>query len=246
MKRCFCGLLLCVLGVALSAWPALAGRESYALKDGKVYQVDADGKRKLLEDAEPGQYGTDKGVYSWILVDPELSDAMKGSKSGIYFFDESEKPQGFLPFDGAAYCSVTFSPDAEKIVINFGTDSSQEIMLYTFKGFEKEGAFRAVGSVTWLDPVRFVFTRDDASKGSRAKTLDQQEGWLSVMIYDTAIKELISVMEATETKDYMLTAVDEEESKLKILERSVKDKKDWGDGNKIQDTEISAPIPAAG
>ncbi len=243
----FRSLLLCVCALALLAGQAWAAQESYRLKDGKVYRVAAGGKKKLLEEEEPKRNATEKGLYSWILVDPELSEGMKGSKSGIYFFfGEDEKPAGFLPFEGAAYCNLAFAPNGDMFLVNFGADAVQDIILYAFDGLEKKAAFRGLGNNAWLDPVRFVFTRDDADKGSRGKGFDQQEGWLSVMVYDTVIKKLIPVREATETQDYLLTGVDHDTGKLEILERSVKDTKDWNAPDRIEEKELSIPIPAAG
>ena len=64
--------------------------------------------------------------------------------------------------------------------------------------------FTALGPCAWLDPHRFVFTRDETGKGSRGKAVEQQEGWLSVALYDSALKELTVLREATETQDYII------------------------------------------
>lgn len=238
-------LLASIMSVLL-ALPALAAQESYVLKEGSAFRVNADGKEIKLEEDQPGYWSTDSGMYSWIIVDPELSDAMKGSKSGIYFFNETEEPLGFLPFEGAAYCSVSLSPDGEMITISFGTDASQELILFTMDGFEKKKSFQIIGEICWLDPYRFVFTMDDADKGSRGEAMDQQEGWLSVMMYDAAMEELFNIVDATETEDYMLVGVNFEGEEIEVLKRSVKEANDWKDGQKIEDTTISIPIPAAG
>ena len=66
-------MLLCALVV--SAGAAFAAEERYVLKSGKVYRVNA-GQETLLEDTEPGRSNTDKGLYSWILVDPDLSEGI--------------------------------------------------------------------------------------------------------------------------------------------------------------------------
>ncbi len=240
-------LCLCIFGMILFIPSAvLAGQETYILDHDMVYRVDADGNRALLEEEQPGQYATEKGLYSWILVDPELSDAMEGSESGIYFFDESETSLGFLPFQGAAYCAIAFSPDGERFLVSFGTDVSQEIILYNLEGFEKKISFNGSGFAEWIDFARFAFTLDDATKGPRSKALDQQKGWLSVAVYDSLMEELFSVMEATETQDYMLIGANTESDMLEILERSVENARNWNEEEKIQEREISVPIPAAG
>ncbi len=249
MTRKKIGLALgwCLFGMlVLTGSGAFAGQEAYMLEDEKVYRVYSDGNRELLEEEFPGQCATERGLFFWVVVDPELSEAMEGSEKGIYFFDEGENPRGFLPFEGAAYCSVLFSPDGERFLLSCGTSVSQEISLYTFEDLQKKNSFQAIGFVEWIDFARFVFSLDDAAKGRRGDAMDQQEGWLSVMLYDTLMEELFPVMEATETKDYMYISVDAEKDEIWILERSVENVEGWNDENAIEDRELSVPIPAAG
>jgi hypothetical protein len=246
MRKALWTLLGALLGMGALVGVALAAQETYELRDGGIYRVDAAGKATLVKDMEPGRFGTDKGVYAWIIVDGELSEAMVGSEKGFYFFDEGEKPLGFLPFDGAGFCDISFSSDAAQMIVNFGADVSQEVTLYDFVGFKKKATFRAIGSATWIDHARFVFTKEDRSKGPRGASAPHQEGWVSVVVYDTAIEEEVPVMEATATKDYQLDGIDYEEGTMTIIERSVKDVKDWNDEQKVRDNVITAPFPAAG
>ena len=232
--------------LVLLSLPSLAAQESYVLKEGAAFRVNADGKEIELEEDQPEYCLTDSGMYSWIIVDPELSDVMKGSKSGIYFFNEFEEPLGFLPFEGAAYCNVSLSPDGEIIAIIFGTSVSHDLILYTMDGLKKKKSFLVIGDICWLDPYRFVFTLDDVGKGARGDAMDQQEGWLSVMMYDAMMEELFSVMDATKTEDYMLVGVNFEREQIEVLRRSVKEVNDWGDEHMIEDATLSVPIPAAG
>ena len=246
-RKILFGLLLGVL--LLSAGRAFVAEaeaeENYILKEGRVYRVEA-GKETLLEDEEPGRSNTDKGLYSWILVGPELREDMKDSKSGIYFFlGEDEEPAGFLPFEGAAFCNLAFSPDGEKFLLSYGPDVEQELSLYVFDGFVKKASFKAWWPCAWVDPYRFVFTQEETSKGARGKGV-QYEGWLSVVLYDLAMEELFVLSEATETQDYILVGVNHEEGLLEVLERSVKKVKDWDDEQKVEDKDMTVPIPAAG
>jgi len=246
-KKIGLALGLCLFGMlVLTRAGAFADQETYVLEDEKIYRVYADGNRELLEEEFPGQCGTEQGLFFWVVVDPELSEAMEGSERGIYFFDEQENPRGFLPFEGASYCSVLFSPDGERFLLSCGTSVSQEISLYTFEDLQKKNSFQAVGFVEWIDFARFVFSLDDIAKGRRGDAMDQQEGWLSVVVYDTLMEELFPVAEATETKDYMYITMDVEEDEILILERSVERVEDWDDENAIEDREFSVPIPAAG
>ena len=240
-------LIMVTLAVLLSLTiSAFAAQDSYILEDGKIFRVQSSGKRIAMEEEQPGYWNTDKGTYAWILVDPELSDEMKGSKSGIYFFDEGEKSLGFLPMDGAAYSYVTFSQDGELLAIGNGTTVSQVLTIYEFNGFKKKASLRALGEFCWIDPCRLLFTVDDLTKGPRSELLERHESWLSVAIYDTVMEEMFLVKEATETQDYILIGVDHEGGTVEILENSVKSVEDWNDADKIEETPISVPIPAAG
>ena len=225
----------------------LRTRKPIRLEGDMIYRIDKNGERTLLNEEEPGWCATESGTFSWILVDPELSDAMEGSESGIYFFDESGMFWDFLPLEGAAYCDVSFSPDGERFLVSRGTDVSQTLFLYTFADMKRHTAFDIVGPAVWMDFARFAFTLDDGEKGRRGDALDQQEGWLSVMVYDCFMEELFPVQEATETQDYMLIGIDvDQQGVLYILERSVEGVEGWNDENAIEDREFSVPIPAAG
>ena len=76
--------------------------------------------------------------------------------------------------------------------------------------------------------------------------MEQQEGWLSVALYDSALEELTVLREATETQDFILSGVEHEEGVLKVQERSVKDKKDWDDEEKVEGKVTTIPIPVVG
>ncbi len=247
MKKALCSLCVCLFGlVFLMGSAAFADEETYFLRDQRVYRVYPDGTEDFLEEETPGFWATENGIYSWIVVDPEFSDAMQGSESGIYFFDEQENPRGFLSLKGAAYCNVIFSPDGERFILSCGTDASQNFILYTLEDMEQKASFRGIGSPVWVDLARFAFTQDDAAKGSRGEALDQQEGWLSVMFYDVFMEELFPLAEATETRDYMLIGVETEDETLRILERFVEDPENWEHPETIEDREMVVPIPAAG
>ena len=247
LRKSVCGVALCVLcTVFLFGSAAFADQETYTLEGDMIYRIDKGGERTLLKEEQPGRSATDSGVFSWILVDPELSDAMAGSESGIYFFDESGMFWDFLPLEGAAYCDVSFSPDGERFLISRGTDVSQTLFLYTFADMKRQVVLDIVAPAVWMDFARFVFTLDDGEKGRRGDALDQQKGWLSVMVYDTLMEEVFPVAEATETTDYMLLGIDFESGNLEIGERSVEDVEDWNHEEKILDRNISVPMPAAG
>ena len=238
-RRLFAALLVCLLfaGAGLAA-------ESYVIRDGKVCRVQ-DGKETILEDDEPQFANTDAGMWGWILVDPELSEGMKGSKSGIYFFLNSE-PVTFLPMKEAAACMMEFSETGEKMLISCGTEIKQDLGYYEIdvanKKIEKKKSFVSAGHSFWTDPHRFLFTSVDEKKGARDKAGDQL--WDSVAMYDTVFEELSILKEATETKDYFITGYDA--GNIDVSESSVKDQKDWNNPDKIEYKDITIETPAAG
>ncbi len=242
-RRFFVALLMCLLfaGAAL-------GAENYVIRDGKACRV-TDGKETLLEDDEAQYAGTDVGMWGWLLVDPELSEGMKGSKSGIYFFlGEDEKPVAFLPIEEAGACMLEFSPSGEKLLISRGKEFKQDLGYYVIdiekKKFDRKASFVSAGHSFWVDPHRFLFNAVDESKGAR-----DREGellWDSVALYDSVENETFILKEATETTDYFITGYDHDTGVIDVSESIVKDKKDWNDSDKIEYKEITIETPAAG
>lgn len=243
MKKKFflAGLMIFILSAA-----ACAEVGDYILKDGKIYRVDGK-KETLLEDDEPGRARTDAGLYSWILVDPELSEGMKNSKPGIYFFiGEDEKPLAFLPIEQAGACMIEFSPSGEKLLISRGVEFWQDLILYFVENgkFVKKKSFISAAHSFWIDPHRFIFTSIDKDKGPRTK--EEDDWWNSPALYDTVENDLVILKNATETKNYFITGYDYETGVIDITESSVKNKNDWSDPDKIEYKEITVETPAAG
>ena len=247
MKRMKGKFFAALLACALCAGGAFAAEGDYILKDGKIYRVEG-GKETLLEDEAPQSYATDAGLWSWVQVDPEY-EGMEGSESGVCFFlGEDEKPAGFLPIENAGSCELEFSPSGEKLLVNRSTDDRQDIGLYLVdaakKSFVRQRSFVGIGVCFWVDPHRFIFNRIDEDKGVRSGSDDI--GWYSAVLYDSVEEELIVIKEATATRNYLLAGFDHETGMLELHEVFVKDEKDWADGEKIEDREITVPIPAAG
>ena len=60
MRKALWTLLGALLGMGALVGVALAAQETYELRDGGIYRVDAAGKATLVKDMEPGRFGTDK------------------------------------------------------------------------------------------------------------------------------------------------------------------------------------------
>ncbi|MCR5346750.1 MAG: hypothetical protein K6E38_03155 [Fretibacterium sp.] len=251
-------LAFALLLAVLCAGTALAKEGDYILKERKVYRVN-NGRETLLEDEEvqwAGTDGTDEGLWAWILVDPELSEEMKGSEGGIYFFrGEEAEPAGFLPMEGAGISVVEISPSGEKLLVSRGAEAKRYVDLYIIntanRSFEKNVSFVSAGRFFWVDPHRFVFNSVDESKGPRMKDWKyrgNEAWWCSVALYDT-LEESLSIFgeaTATETRNFTVTVLDDETETLEIWEHFVKEKPDWEDERKVEDRDFRIPIPAAG
>lgn len=244
-----------LLAFALTAGAAFASEGDYILKDRQVYRVDG-GKETLLEDEEVMWIGTDNGLWALILVDPELSEKMKGSEPGIYFFrGEEAKPAGFLPMKGAGSCAVEISPSGEKMLISQGGEAKRDLFFYLIdankKTFVKKSSFVSAGRFFWIDPHRFVFNLVNEDKGHRMKDWEYRDNeafWCSVALHDT-IEETMNIFEeatATSTRNFTVTECDDDSGTLEIWEHFVENEKDWEDETKIQDRDFKIEIPAAG
>lgn len=261
IMRRLCVALATLLACALCAGGAWGAEGDYVLKGGKGYRVDK-AKDRLIEMGEnirrPEDEGTfpciqradtDAGLISCVLVDPEF-EGMEGSEGGICFFlGEDEKPAGFLPIkEDAGASMLDFSPSGEKLLISHGIEAKQDLRYYVVdaakKSFVKEKSFTSMGPFAWIDAHRFIFVAVDEGKGLRSGTEDTW--WTSPSLYDSVEDHLTVIKEAEATKNYVIAASDFEEGTLVIIEYSVKDEKDWADEDKVEEKELTVPIPAAG
>ena len=155
-------------------------------------------------------------------------------------------PLAFLPMEQAGACMLEFSPSGEKMLISRGTEVWQDLMLYFIEDgkFVMKKSFVSAGHSFWVDPHRFIFTSIDKDKCPRTK--DEDDWWNSPALYDTVEEKLVVLKEATETKNYFITGCDHDTGVIDLNEASVKDKKDWGDPDKVEYKEITVETPAAG
>ncbi len=241
-------VFLCAAALLIGSASARGAVGDYLLRGDQVIRTEG-GRQTPIEDTAADSANTDAGLWSWLLVDPELSEGMKGSESGIYFFrGEENAPAFFLPMENAAACMLEFSPSGEKLLICRGEEVRQDLGYYVLDeagtGFVKKGAFVSSGHAFWVDPHRFLFTSIDADQGPRSKAGD--DWWCSAAMYDTVENELIFIKKASPIKDYIITGCDHEGGMLDITERSVKIPGDWGNESMIEYKELNVPIPAAG
>jgi hypothetical protein len=249
-------LILCViLTVALlltTGLPVLAANEpvnpnSYTVNDGKLY--DADGKQ--FKGAEIVTAETEGGIIYWLAVNPDADGCVEGLyegwKGGIYFFGGDGNFISMLAREHAQESYVWFSSDGKQFILSGGTFYYPEYLLYGFHGFDGFELKKSFGGTrgAWIDNFRIACSTIDRSKNARYEEA-YYHGWLSVVVYDSAVDLFTTVIDATATEDFMMLSVDHETDELVVAKFSVKDEKDWGDREKREYDEICLPVPPAG
>ena len=244
MRKILAPLLACAL--SLATLPAFAGgSDEYYMKDGRVCRSDT-GKEVPKHAVHTAR--TKHGTFVWIAVVPEMFDEMQGTERGIYIFHkESEELVDVLPLKGSMPSQVAFSVSGEKLFTVCDTDDGHELRYYEFDkaGLSHKLTFQTHGHAIWIDWHRFAFTRNDMTNGPRSET-DKKSGWLSALVYDSAVEYIVPLKEATEKEDFIFYGYDREKFTLRILQRSVQDKSDWGKNGEVKETMLSEPVPAAG
>ena len=219
--------------------------ESYAVDDGVFYTLDAQGEWTKVEGARVGEEDIQGKKIYWYAVSPDTHEMHKDWIGGIYFFGDNGKFISMVKKEDAERSYVQFSPDGEQFILNSGTYVNREYLLYEFDGLKLKKSFHGIG-LAWLDPVRFVFTLIDTSKDERyegaANSGTLFEGWLSVVVYDSAADSLTTVVEATKTEDFMMNEFDGNTGELVITKISVTDEKDWAEEN-LKHEEIRVRVP---
>jgi hypothetical protein len=223
--------------------------EKMIVDDGLLFTLDDKGVRKQFDGAEVVEEQTARGKIYWLAADPNADGAneglYKGWTSGIYFFGADGKFISCLEIKDAQMSYVHFSPDAKHLVLDSGTYVDRDFKLYDFDGLKLKHDFYGASPLVWLDNGRFVFTGLDTKRGSRSEGADMP-GWMSVVVYDLAAGDLVTVVEATATEDYMLDGADLDAGELVIWKYSVKNPEDWSDDEKKKTESVRAPIPSAG
>jgi hypothetical protein len=228
-----------------------AAEETYVIdskgESTKAFRVMADGKRVEIEDPDVGVSDAEAHIY-WLPVDGGENgrEEMAGSKSGIYFFDNKDKPLYFLPFEETRNVSdISFSPDRKHILLVKSGLVLLDLTLFAFGDVTKKALFESLSDLYWIDANRFVFAMVEPGKEPRPLPDDSEEefdGWSSVVICDSEGK-ITQLLEATETKNYMLGDADIEEKTFIIYETTVKTIQDWADMEKQEVKELTVPFP---
>ncbi|MCL1940448.1 MAG: hypothetical protein FWG09_00790, partial [Synergistaceae bacterium] len=239
----FTFILLSCGGEALAA---VVDAKSCAVYDGLLYRVDQNGQKKQVEAAEVVEAAVKGGKIYWLAVDPEFDgedeEMFRSWRSGIYFFGGDGKFISCLEKEDPQMSYIIFSPDGKQFVLDSGTYVDRDYKLYAFDGLKLKKEFYGLSELEWLDPARFVFTLIDGKHGARSSNADIP-GWTSVVVYDSASGSIKTLAAATKTEDYMLDAVNISAKELSITKYSVKNEKDWSNEDKIEEQEISLPIP---
>ena len=217
--------------------------EGFGVQDGRVFRNGT-----LLEDAQFNPVSSAL-VSGWAELTPSVSDLIDEDEMGVFFFGPEGNLWGMLPIEGEyGIREVAFCPDdGERFIFEDGSGSRADVFLkvYNVSTMEKMAEFSGIrGSWVWIDPYRCVFTRID---GTRDKGFGYGFGYglrLSVVMYDTVMKEEFVLKKAADTASYFFEFLDGDE--LVVTEERVKKAADWDDESKRHEKEIRVEIPAAG
>jgi hypothetical protein len=221
----------------------------FSLKDGRVYKGDKEIELPREVEEAPAEAG---GPIRFLAaLGSDIDDAVAEEETGVYFFTADGVCLTFVPLESAyEYQGIFFSPDGagEKFVLQTGSGMRPDMFFAVYgEGTEKIAELAGMrGGCAWIDPVRFVFTRIDDTRETEDGVYIPFALRLSVVMFDTAMKEEFVLKEATATQNFWLGEVIEDGSAVTVLEDSVKSEKDWGDEDKIERREIRVEIPAAG
>jgi hypothetical protein len=239
-----CLMVLCRSGETFAS--------SYVVKGGAIFQVEANGSENKLENAkavEVEEKTEENAIRFWSVLGKDISDLIEKEETGIYFFDKKGRNIAILPLESAYECQgLVFSPTGNRLAVMKGSGVRQdiEIVLYDAPEMKELESFGSIkDQFAWLDARRCVFTSigEEIRDGSFANL-----GYglrLSVVLYDAAARKATILREATDTQNFMLSAVCFETFEVEIIENSVKSDEDWRDEAKIKKKKISVPIPDA-
>jgi hypothetical protein len=248
IKKCFvAAVMLAAIFLCSEASATGFDPKGYIVEDGLLYAVD-EGQKKQIEGAEVVEDVTEGGTFYWLAVDPEADEEnerlYKGWKRGIYFFGSDGKFISLLEKENAQISYIIFSPDGKQFLLSNGDEVDCEYQLHEFSSFKLKKTLRGMSAI-WIDHMRYALTVMDESKKGRYEGADIP-GWLSVVVYDSAVDLITTVTEATKKEDFMMSDFDSETGELIITKFSVKDEKDWADEEKREIDEIRVPVPPAG
>lgn len=251
MRKAFCFSVV-LLGLATMAW---ASGDAYGVRiiDGEVRActVMPSGEAVLLENVWASQVGgsAEWADYFWFAVGPETTGNEAAEPAII--LEKVGEVGVFLPMPEAETCNAVWgAPDGKKLLLSFDVDEFfSDLVLYDLIEQEMGKRFRGVGWATWMDAYRFAYTTYDRSRTHGREDYPDGDPWSSVAVYEIFEDEEVEpyvVRQGTETENYSLDDVDEQNAELIIRKESVRTLKDWQDRDRIMYEDIREPFPAAG
>jgi hypothetical protein len=236
------------LGYVNMPFASTVDSNAFTLRQGRVYKGD-----KALEcEVNEVLNEIEGSIRYWSALDPSVGGAVSEAETGVYFFTHGGRHLSFIPLESGYECrGIVFSPNGERFVIVRGggrPDAFFELYDKTMKKLAEFIGMQYPSTPAWIDPHRFVFTRiDDEDHNRNDGSVILSHRWrLSVVIYDTAVSEIIVLKEATDTQNFLLDAVIENGSAVSVSQESVKSVNDWGDPDKTEYRNIKVEVPPAG
>lgn len=220
--------------------------DPFFMENGQVY------KNETLLDCEVYEVpsGMDNNIKYWAVIGTGTSEVVTKEETGVWFFGEhGEFITNIFLENEKEYQDLLWSPAGDRLVLVRGIEGEQDLVFELYAEYmEKKAEFRGLrASLAWLeDGMRFVFTRiDDIREGVAPSDLPHGLK-LSVVLYDSAIEEVIPLKESTHTKNFSFDSVSEDGEHIALTETSVRSPEEWGEEEKIKEREIKVPMPAAG
>jgi hypothetical protein len=229
---------------------------AYALRNGKIFKGGEELKCEVNEVPENIQ----NGISAWAVIGESSSGSVTAADTGVWFF--GEEVDLFLALDSEyEFQGLDWSPKGDRFVLSLGSGVRPDLFFQLYTIFNQSLEFTEPyelskiaeitgvrGSLQWLgDGMRFVLTRIDDNPGQTGE-LAAVPHWtrLSAILFDSAAGETIVLKQSTNTQNFEISSVSEDDDNISITEHYVKSPLDWADESKIQERIETVPIPAAG
>ena len=213
-----------------------AGVEATGTEDDEAEVIEAE-----VNEVEAGP------LRAWAVLDRGDEE---GGLVALLFFGEGGACLGALALENATDAQeVVLRPDGGAFVLVGGSAVRPDITysVYRFEGMELLAALDGLrGTLVWVDPVRFMFTRiDDIREGGSFPPLGYGLR-LSAVVYDTSLGAATVLREATDTQNFWSGEAAGDGRSATVNEEYVDSAEDWGDEGKIMNRPLEIGIPAAG
>jgi dipeptidyl aminopeptidase/acylaminoacyl peptidase len=216
---------------------------AYSLKDGSAWRGEEELGCEIYEIPE----GIANGIVHWAAVGTGTSETVTQEETGVWFFDGKGGVAAFIQLESEnEYQGIAWSPAGDRLILVRGSGVRPDMFFDLYgPGMKKQAEFPGLSDgIQWLDDARFVFTRIDEDIREGGSFLNLGYGLrLSTVLYDSVPSKTIVLKEATDTQNFSFAEISNDGKNIVISEEYVKSPEDWGDEEKIQQREVTVPVP---